>query len=290
MTLKFAVIGETGQLARALKKQITEHKYQAVFFNRQDLDLSASPAKIKKFIEAIEPVDAVILAAAYTAVDKAKEEADLAMAVNGRAPGVIGQTCKTLGIPLVYFSTDYVFNGTSKLPYKVDDEIDPVNMYGQSKRAGEIGIEASGCAYAILRTSWVFDGIGQNFLTTMLSLAQTRPSLSIVDDQLGRPTYSGHLAKAGLAVARALVEGKTGSQGIFHVSNSGPIISWAEFAQKIFDSENLPIKVNKIPTAEYPTPARRPLFSALDLEKFESIFDYKLPSWQEGLRAALADR
>lgn len=290
MTLKFAVIGETGQLARALKKQIDEHKYEAVFFNRQDLDLSASPEKIKKFIKAIQPVDAIILTAAYTAVDKAEEEADLAMAVNGRAPGVIGQACKTLGIPLLYFSTDYVFSGSSKGPYKVKDKIDPINIYGQSKRAGEISIEASGCAYAILRTSWVFDGTGQNFLTTMLRLAQTRPSLNIVDDQRGRPTYAGHLAKAGLVVARALVEGQTNSQGIFHVSNSGPIISWAEFAQAIFDNENISIEIKKNPSTEYPTPAKRPLFSALDLEKFESIFDYKLPSWQEGLRAALAER
>ena len=290
MTLKFAVIGETGQLACALKKQINEHNYEAVFFNRQDLDLSASPRKIKKFIKAIQPVDSVILAAAYTAVDNAEEEVDLAMAVNGRAPGVIGEACKTLGLPLIYFSTDYLFNGTSKIPYKVGDEIDPVNLYGRSKRAGEVGIKASGCDYVILRTSWVYDGTGKNFLTTMLRLAQTRDSLNIVDDQRGRPTYAGHLAKAALAAARALIDGKTGSQGIFHVSNSGPIISWADFAQSIFENKNIPIEINKITTAEYPTSARRPLFSALDLEKFESIFDYKLPNWQEGLRAALAER
>ena len=290
MTLKFAVIGETGQLARALKDQIKHQNYQAVYFNRSTLDLSSSSAEIEKVLENIPPVDAVILAAAYTAVDKAEKEMERAMKVNGRSPGLIAKICKKHDIPLVHFSTDYVFNGKAETPYKVSDKPQPINAYGQSKYKGERLIKASGCRHAILRTSWVFDGNGQNFLTTMLQLAQSNNALNIVDDQRGRPTYAGHLARAGLSAARGLLSGRKDCCGIFHVSNTGSVISWAEFAEAIFAAEKIEAKIIKIPTSEYPTPARRPAYSALDTEKFESLFDYKLPNWQEGLKAALAER
>jgi len=290
MGLKFAVIGETGQLARALKIQIETQGYDAVFFNRKSLDLSSSPDTIRKFMDELEQIDAVFLAAAYTAVDDAENDQDIAMAVNARSPGIIAQACRTRDIPLIHFSTDYVFSGKATTAYEITVTPDPINFYGRSKREGELNIQASQCRHAILRTSWVFDGTGKNFLTTMLRLAETHTSLSIVSDQLGRPTYAGHLAKAGLSAARGLIAGIPESSGIFHVSNTGSIISWAEFAKVIFCQENLAVTVNPIPSSEYPTRATRPAFSALSTKSFESVFDYKLPSWQEGLKAALKER
>ena len=290
MSLKFAVIGEKGQLARALKVQIEAQSYDAVFFNRTSLDLSASPHIILKFMDKLEQVDAVILAAAYTAVDDAENNQDIAMAINGRAPGVIAQACHKRGIPLIHFSTDYVFNGKAVAPYEITETPDPINFYGVSKREGELNIQTSKCQHTILRTSWVFDGTGKNFLTTMLRLAETRPSLNIVSDQLGRPTYAGHLAQAGLSAARSLIAGNQESVGIFHVSNIGSIISWADFAEAIFRNKSLAVTVNRIPSSAYPTRATRPAFSALSTKKFESVFDYKLPSWQEGLKAAFKER
>lgn len=290
MALNFAVIGKTGQLARALKTQMTIQGYQSTFYDRQSLDLTAEPQIIQKFMETLGNVDAVIIAAAYTAVDQAEEEREAAMAANGRAPGLIAEACQSRRIPIVHFSTDYVFNGKSRSPYSVTDKTDPINVYGYSKRVGELSIQATGCRHAILRTSWVFDGSGKNFLTTMLRLAETKTSLNIVGDQLGRPTYAGHLAKAALSSARGLIANIEGSSDIFHVSNVGPIISWAQFAEAIFRAKQRNISVLPIPTKDYPTPAKRPAFSALNTDKFETIFDYNLPSWQEGLTAALAEK
>jgi len=290
MSLNFAVIGETGQLARALKVQLKQQGYKGYFFDRQALDLSANSKTLEHFMDDIPDVDALIIAAAYTAVDEAENDREAAMAVNGKAPGLIAQACNERNIPLIHISTDYVFNGEANTPYNVTDKTDPINVYGYSKRAGELSIQASGSRYAILRTSWVFDGTGKNFLTSMLRLAETREYLNIVDDQLGRPTYAGHLAQAALSAARGLIAGLEGSSGIFHVSNTGSIISWATFAKVIFKTNSLDILVNAISTEEYPTPAKRPAFSVLNTNKFETIFDYELPSWQEGLVAAMSER
>lgn len=287
MSLKFAVIGETGQLARALKVEMETQGYDAIFFNRKALDLSAPEHILRKFMDKLSSVDAVILAAAYTAVDKAETEQNMAMVINGLAPGIIAQACRQRDIPMIHFSTDYVFNGKASQPYEVTDITDPINFYGLSKREGEINIQSAKCRHAILRTSWVFDGTGKNFLTTMLRLAQTSSSLNIVSDQLGRPTYAGHLAQAGLSAARGLIADTKDSLGIFHVSNTGPIISWADFAKDIFHQKDLRVNVTTISSSEYPTAAKRPAFSALSLKKFETVFDYKLPNWQEGLKAAL---
>jgi len=290
MTLNFAVIGKTGQLARALQTQITAQGDQATFYDRQSLDLTAEPEVILTFMETIGDVDAVIIAAAYTAVDRAEGDQDAAMAANGRAPGLIAEYCQNLSLPLIHFSTDYVFNGQSNTPYCVTDKTDPINVYGYSKRVGELSIQATGCRHAILRTSWVFDGSSKNFLTTMLTLAKTNTSINIVGDQLGRPTYAGHLAQAALSAARGLIANIEGSSDIFHVSNSGPIISWAQFATAIFNATQQATTVSPIPTGDYPTPAQRPAFSALNINKFESTFDYSLPSWQEALNEALAEK
>lgn len=290
MGARIAVIGKTGQLAKALKKAIEASSHVAVFYDRDALDLRASKKVISEFIANLPPCDGVILAAAYTAVDLAESDKDTAMTVNGDAPGIIARVCKTRNIPLVHISTDYVFKGQAARPYKITQAAAPLNSYGVSKHAGETNIQASGCRHAIVRTSWVYDGVGKNFLTTMLSLAAEKNNISVVDDQMGRPTYAGDLAKSVLKIMDGLIAQKEGCNGIFHVTNTGPVISWAEFAMAIFKAQNIDTQITAIPSSDYPTPAKRPSYSALDTSKFETLFDYKLPSWQEGLSAALAER
>lgn len=290
MKPKFAVIGKTGQLAQALALEFDKEGYSATLYGREELDLANSVEAITNFLEGIPEFDVMIIAAAYTAVDNAERDMATALAVNGRAPGVIAEFCGTRNIPIVHISTDYVFNGKGAEPYTVKEKTDPVNYYGHTKRVGELNIQATGCRHAIIRTSWVFDGTGKNFLTTMLRLAETKDDLNIVGDQRGRPTYAGHLAKAAISASKGLIADIPGSSDIFHFSNSGPIISWAEFAQAIFRANNLNVLVNFITTEDYPMPAKRPAFSALNTRKFETVFDYTPPSWQEGLSAALAER
>ncbi len=290
MSHHIVVIGKTGQLAQALQKEIGRSSLTANFIDRKSLDLSAPETSLNSALRKLPKCHAVILAAAYTAVDKAENQQEKAMAVNGRAPGLIAAFCKEQDIPLVHISTDYVFNGQARKPYKETHQIAPINAYGRTKRAGEVAIELSGCRYAILRTSWVFDGHNKNFLTTMLKLAQTHKTLSVVNDQLGRPTYAGHLAKAVLKVTNELIANTKEPIGIVNVTNTGPIISWAEFAKVIFSDQNLDVKVVEISSLEYSTPAKRPAYSALDTRKFETLFASNLPSWQAGLKVALAER
>lgn len=289
MSANIVVIGKTGQLARALKKEIDASEHTATFLDRRHLDLTSSPELIQETLNNLPACDAIILAAAYTAVDDAETDQEKAFAANGRAPGVFAAFCKTEDIPLVHISTDYVFNGKASELYKVTDPTDPINCYGASKREGELAIQRSGCRHVILRTSWVFDNYGKNFLTTMLRLGQTHEIINVVGDQKGRPTYAGHLAKATLLAAQKLILKTAECQGLFNVTNTGLAISWAEFARTIFKSQNMDVQVKAITTAQYPTPAMRPAFSALDTSKFELLFGYELPSWQEGLFAALAD-
>jgi len=295
MPLKFAVIGTTGQLARALKIRIETSDHHGVFLGRDALDLSAPPQDIEDIILGLpKDIDAVLLAAAYTAVDKAETDTDLAFAVNGQAPGTIARACQKRDIVLIHISTDYVFLGNASTPYSPEDPTQPVNIYGASKLAGEKSIRASGCHGAILRTSWVFDGQGQNFLNTMLRLAQTRSTLSVVDDQWGRPTYAGHLADAVITAAEKLCDAPRPALACYHVTGSGPITNWAGFAQAIFNAATKqighPIKVIPIPTKEFPTPAKRPKYSVMDISLFENTFAHKLPSWEIGLKAALAQK
>lgn len=289
------VIGETGQLARALKARAQTGDITATFLNRAACDLSGPAEAIKAAVEPhLSGADVVIIAAAYTAVDAAEDDYDTALAVNGKAPGIIAVAAKNARCPVVHVSTDYVFSGDASTPYTPDLTIDPLNAYGCSKAQGEAAVMAGNPQSAILRTSWVYDGTGKNFLTTMLRLAETRDTLSVVGDQIGRPTYALDLAGACITAAEALFSGKDGAAGIFHVSNSGSAISWAEFAKAIFETarETLahPITVNAIPSTEYPTPAKRPAYSVMDIASFESVFDIRLPEWQDALHRAFKER
>ena len=295
MTLNLVIIGETGQLARALTRASQSEGFKVKTLNRAVLDLTWDEARISKVIASLpRSIDALILAAAYTAVDAAETDERTAFAVNGAAPGFIAKACALRGLPLVHISTDYVFNGTASEPYKPDDVTNPINAYGRSKRAGEIAVEKAQARSVIIRTSWLFDGQGANFLTSMLRLAHSRSELSIVDDQMGRPTYAGHLADAVLRAVEALCSDADFKRQIFHVTGSGDPVSWAGFAKAIFQETSSefaqPIKVRGIASADYPTDAERPKYSVLDLNAFETKLGYSLPNWREGLRAALSER
>jgi len=286
------VIGKTGQLAQALAQRAKNHGVKITGFGRADCDLSENSEILQAFAKGLPACDGLIIAAAYTAVDTAETD-DAALQVNGVAPGIFADECRKRGIPLVHISTDYVFPGDATNPIHPSTPTDPLNAYGESKLAGELAIENSGARAAILRTSWVFDGSGKNFMTTMLRLAQTRDTLSVVADQIGRPTYAGHLADASLAAIKKLMDEPEFKGGTFHVSGTGEPVSWAEFADAIFTIAvaHIPhtMTVNYIPASEYPTPAKRPAYSVLDISGFEDTFDHQMSDWQAGLKEAFSE-
>jgi len=290
MTSKIVVFGSTGQLARALRSECDLKNRPAVFFDRITCDFSQPNNIIEKFLESMLTPAAIIIAAAYTAVDQAESDAETAHQVNAETPSIIAKYCVQQNIPLVHISTDYVFDGSATVPYTTNHPPNPQSIYGASKLAGEKLIMSTGARAAILRTSWVFDGTGKNFLTTMLRLAETRNELSIVADQFGRPTFASHLAQAVLEVTDSLIKGTESAQGLFHVTGSGAPVNWADFAAAIFDEANYPnIKINKITTNEYPTAATRPAYSVLDLKLYDAVFKAALPDWRKGLTEALVE-
>lgn len=277
MTAPLLVIGRSGQLARALSRLEPD----AITLSRKTLDISDS-ASISRILGDLldrQSIRAVINAAAYTHVDQAESDKVFADRINAAAPEIIAQLCDQHSVPFVHVSTDYVFNGTNTRPYREDDPTNPVNFYGESKLGGERGVLNTAKKAAILRTSWVYDLQGKNFVTTMLRLAEERDELRIVCDQIGRPTHANVLAEACIAAI--------GHEGIFHVSGTGDPVSWAEFAKEIFEAAGKTINVVPIPTSDYPTPAKRPAYSVLDTSKFESEIG-PLPDWRDTLRESFS--
>lgn len=270
------VFGKTGQVARELARIRPE----ARFLSRDEADLrdpEACAAIIRK-----TDCDAVINAAAYTAVDRAEEEEPLATGINGAAPGAMAAACAARRVPFLHVSTDYVFDGTGSAPWRVSDPVGPVNAYGRSKLAGERAIAQAGGNWAVLRTSWVFSAHGNNFVKTMLRLSETRDALSVVSDQIGGPTPARGIAQALVQMARAMIAGQGG--GIYHYAGA-PATSWACFARETFALAGRDVTVTDIPSADYPTPAARPMNSRLDCSGIETDFGIKQPDW----KAALAD-
>lgn len=276
--MKILVFGSTGQVATEVQQQA-----DVIALGRDQADLS-DPAQCAAAILAHEP-DVVINAAAYTAVDRAEEEEALATVINGEAPGAMAQVCKGMGIPLVHISTDYVFAGDGTAPWAPTDPVAPPNAYGRSKLAGEEAIRASGCAHAILRTSWVFSAHGNNFVKTMLRLSETRDALNVVADQIGGPTSARAIAAACLEIAPQLVADPDKS-GTYHFSGT-PDASWADFAMAIFDRAGRQVAVTGIPTADYPTPATRPLNSRMNCDSLNAAFGIARPDWQAELQLVL---
>lgn len=275
------VFGETGQVARELAARAPG----AVYLGRDKADLS-DPAACAAALRAANP-SVVINAAAYTAVDKAEEEEELATRVNGAAPGAMAAAAAELGVPFVHISTDYVFDGAGTAPFAPGDPVGPLGAYGRSKLAGEEAVRAAGGPHAILRTSWVVSAHGNNFVKTMLRLGVARDSLTIVADQVGGPTAAGDIAAACLAIADQLAA-DPGKTGTYHFAGA-PDVSWADFAREIFGQAGLDCAVTDIPSAAYPTPARRPRNSRMDCASLEAAFGIARPDWAESLSRILRD-
>ena len=268
------VFGKTGQVATEL---LAFKDVKAL--GRDQVDLS-EPQACAEAIKFYKP-RAVINAAAYTAVDKAETEEALANIINGDTPGIMAKVCDKLDLPFVQISTDYVFDGSGIKPWSVTDAPNPQNAYGRSKFRGEQAINASGCTYAILRTSWVISTHGTNFVKTMLRLSETRDRLTIVDDQIGGPTCARDIAQACISIAKQLIEDPKKS-GFYHYSGQ-PDVSWCQFANIIFKQSGRATLASPIPTSDFPTPASRPLNSRLDCATTQDIFGIPRPSWCDGL-------
>ena len=249
---------------------------------------------LKQGLMTLKP-DVIINAGAYTAVDKAETEPELAFLINAEAPRTLAETANSLGALLVHYSTDYVFNGSGTKPWQENDSTSPLNSYGQSKLTGEQAIQASGCQHLIFRTSWVYAARGNNFAKTMLKLAQNREQLSVVADQWGAPTSAELIADVTAhALRQALFQPET--SGLYHLVASGET-TWFDFAHKVLSSaeqQDIALKtpsasLQAIPTSAYPTPAQRPLNSRLECNKLSTTFNLNLPDWQFGVERMLAE-
>lgn len=268
------VFGKTGQVARELQARAP-----IVALGRDGADLS-DPESCVAAIEAYSPT-AVINAAAYTAVDKTEEQEQLATMINGAAPTAMARACAAVDIPFVHISTDYVFEGSGEEAWQPSSPLEPINAYGRSKLLGERGVQIAGGRCVILRTSWVFSSHGQNFLKTMLRVAEKCSDLRVVADQIGGPTPAGEIAQACLAIAVQLGVDPSKS-GIYHFSGA-PDVSWADFARAIFAAAGKDVRVHDILTSEYPAVAKRPLNSRLDCRSTLETFDLVRPDWREAI-------
>lgn len=276
--MKILVFGHSGQVATELRA-LDSDDVQITALARADADLT-DPAACAAAINAHAP-DAVINAAAYTAVDKAESDAETAQIINADAPAAMARACAARDIPFVSISTDYVFSGVGNTPWKPADPTDPQSVYGRTKRDGEIEIAKAGGRYAVLRTSWVVSAHGNNFVKTMLRLGAEREALTIVADQIGGPTCAAEIAQACIKIAKTLVS-EPEKSGIYHFSGA-PDTSWADFARAIFDAAEIACDVTDIPSSDYPTPAKRPLNSRMDCTTTEAAFGISRPDWRESL-------
>jgi dTDP-4-dehydrorhamnose reductase len=286
--LRLLQIGATGQVARELLGRASRFGVQATALSRAELDLT-NLAGVSEAVRTA-PCDAVVIAAAYTAVDRAENEEELAFTVNADAPGEVARACAARGVPLVHISSDYVFSGRKSGPWVEADPIGPINVYGRSKASGEVEVLGSGVRAMVIRSSWVFSPYGSNFVKTMLRLTESaRDDIGVVDDQHGKPTAAGDLAEfiLGTALPR-LVAGDDDARGVFHFAGDGET-TWRGLAEAVFDLAGGPHpKVVPITTKDYPTPAQRPLNSVLDCAKIGQVFGVRPRSWRLGLAETLA--
>ncbi|MBE9125775.1 MULTISPECIES: dTDP-4-dehydrorhamnose reductase [unclassified Coleofasciculus] len=290
---RILLTGTAGQLGQELKQSLAALG-EVRDFDRQMLDL-AQPDKIRQAVAEVKP-DLIVNAAAYTAVDKAENENELANAINGTAPTIMAEEAQRLGAVLIHVSTDYIFDGRKNTPYTEDDTPNPLSAYGQSKLLGEEGVQQKCDRYIILRTAWVY-GVGGkgNFVKTMLRLGAEREELRVVVDQVGSPTWTRDIARTIAQLGQKISPelGSNGmSAGIYHFTNSGAI-SWYDFAVAIFEEAQqigFPLKVRQVVpiiTSEYPTPAPRPAYSVLSSQKISAILGNHPPHWRTALRQML---
>ncbi|MGJ0508993.1 MAG: dTDP-4-dehydrorhamnose reductase [Methylocystis sp.] len=288
MTLRLAVTGLTGQVVSALIERAGKD-VEITALGRPQLDLGLRNAVLASLRHA--RCDVIINAAAYTAVDKAESEADIAMRVNGEGAGHVAEAAAELNAPLLHLSTDYVFDGTLARPYREDDPTGPSSAYGRSKLAGEETIRAIHPNHVILRTAWVYSPFGANFVKTMLRLGETREEVAVVADQVGNPTSAIDIADALLLIARRVVDDPAASlRGVFNLTGAGEA-SWADLAEATFATAQTcgrrPVRVRRISTADYPTPALRPANSRLDNRKLAERYGVALPPWRQSLESCV---
>jgi dTDP-4-dehydrorhamnose reductase len=277
--MRLLVFGQTGQVARELARIVPD----AQFLSRDDADLTDPDACAQTIRQS--DAEAIINAAAYTAVDRAETEAETAFLVNATSPTAMAKAAADKAIPFVQISTDYVFDGHGGRPWRPDDPVAPLGVYGQSKLAGENGICTAAGVHVILRASRVVSAHGTNFVKTMLRLSETRDVLRVVSDQLGGPTPAAAIAEAVVRIAKYLVA-NAGPSGTYHFTGA-PDASWADFARVIFMEAGRNVTVKDISTKDYPTPAQRPINSRLDCTTLERDFGIKRPDWRQGLRDIL---
>lgn len=278
---KFLVTGATGQLGLELKVlSVNYPQYEWVFADRTQVSLD-NLSVLKSQLEAIQP-NIILNCGAYTAVDKAESETELADLVNHQAVAVLATFAKEHGVKLIHISTDYVFDGTSSTALNEEAITNPINVYGATKRAGELSALMFNPDVLIIRTSWVYSRFGNNFVKTMQRLLHERDSLGVVNDQIGSPTYAADLAQAMMDIVSA----KEWIPGIYHYSNEGAI-SWYEFVLAIQESTGDSCKVSGIPSSSYPTPAARPAFSLLDKTKIKEVYGITVPHYKESLKKCL---
>ena len=280
--MRILVIGSTGQVARALAVRGAAAGHDIVCVGRPQIDLER-PTGLADLFSGVTP-DIVINAAAYTAVDRAEDEAERADAINNTGAVALARSAEALDLPFIQISTDYVFDGLKGAPYLEADTITPVNVYGRTKAMGEAGVLAVHPKALVVRTSWVYAADGTNFVRTMLRLAADRDRLNVVNDQIGRPTEAEALAEALLSLSQSLRSGAEG--GLLHVANDGEA-SWRDFAEAAIRGAGLKTHVEGIPTSDYPTPAPRPRDTRLDLTKAQRDYDVRLPDWRESLERCL---
>jgi dTDP-4-dehydrorhamnose reductase len=276
--LRILLTGRTGQVGSALERTLAPLGELSAF-DRSALDLT-DLSSIRTRIRSEKP-DIIVNAAAYTAVDRAEKEEDIAFEVNARAVEELAREAKAIDALLIHFSTDYVFDGEKALPYAETDAPNPLNVYGRSKLEGERAVAASGCRHFIFRTSWVYGATGRNFLHAILAAARSKPEVSVVDDQRGAPTSSEAIAAA---VARILADAamRQAPGGIYHMTAAGET-TWFGFAQEILKSWKSAVRLVPVATAEYGAVAPRPKNSLLDNTKFRRAFGFALPDWRQGL-------
>ena len=269
MSDKILVTGANGQLGTELQKLLPK----AIFTDIDILDITDLEA-VKKFVVENQ-IDTIVNCAAYTAVDKAEDDVELAQKINEEGPHNLSLS----GAKIVHISTDYVFAGTNYKPYLPEDETNPASVYGRTKRAGELAVLENAKVAIVIRTAWLYSAHGNNFVKTMRRLGAERENLNVVDDQIGSPTFAGDLAQAIISILPQINEN---NKGIYHYTNEG-VCSWYDFATEIMNLSGLNCKVNPIPSSAYPTKATRPFYSVLSKEKTKTIFNIEIPQWKESL-------
>lgn len=287
-SLRILIIGQNGQVSQALQSRLAAMGELIVLGSNQ-LDMARTD-HIRAPIDALRP-DLIINAAAHTAVDQAESEAQRAFAINATAPGVLARAALELGVPLLHYSTDYVFDGRKPEPYTEDDAPNPLSVYGRSKLAGEEAIREAGGQHLILRTSWVYSNAGRNFLLTMQRLLREKPHLRVVADQIGAPTWAGTIADSTASLIERWQARRCGAWGTYHLTAQGQT-SWFGFAQAIgehlVEQHNPCAVLEPIPSSEYPTPAPRPLNSRLDCTRLLREWGVSQPDWRSALQQCLA--